>query len=711
MQQTYELRGLTCANCAKKIERQVSDLPQVASAIVDVMNQRMTVECKDKNDADKLETEVRAIVSATEPDVSVTLCNAKKEEEPEEDESQSPWRLRRLIGGGILCALGVATYYTALIPFTFSLILLLLSYLLLGYDVLWKALRHIARGQIFDENFLMAVASIGAFLCGEYPEAAAVMLFYQIGEYFQDRAVNASRRDIRALIDIRPDSACVMRNGEYQVVKAKDVHVGETMIIKPGERVPLDGKVLSGESSMDTKALTGESLPRHVSIGDTVLSGMVNTTHALTVEVIHTFGESTATKIVELVQKASSKKAPAENFITVFARYYTPVVVLLALLLAILPPLFVGEWMTWIHRALVFLVISCPCALVISIPLSYFAGIGAASRRGILVKGGNYLDALHRVRTVVFDKTGTLTRGVFEVTHVETAQGVTEDDVIRAASVSEFMSTHPIARSILAAGKARGIDIQPEDGRDTQYHELSGMGVEWKCKDDVILVGNERLMASRGIEYPRYENAGSPVYVAKNGRYYGCLAISDVVKPEAKSAISHLRKIGVTRALMFTGDTEQTAAHVAQTIGLDGYEAALLPADKVQRFESLTKKQPSGEAIAFVGDGINDAPVLARADIGIAMGGIGSDAAIEAADVVLMTDELQRLPEAIDLSYRTRHIVLENIIFALSIKFICLILGALGIIGMWAAVFADVGVMIIAVLNAMRLIFIARKTI
>lgn len=711
MQQIYELRGLTCANCAKKIERQVSDLPQVTAAVVDIMNQRMTVECENKNDADKLEREIRAIVSTTEPDVLVALCHAEKEAQQEEEDAENPRRLRRLIGGGILCAIGLASYYTDLIPLIFSIALLGISYFILGYDVLWKALRHLFRGQIFDENFLMTVASIGAFLCGEYPEAAAVMLFYQIGEYFQDRAVNASRRDIRALIDIRPDSACVLRDGEYQEVKAKDVHIGETMIIKPGERVPLDGKVLSGESSMDTKALTGESLPRHVSVGDTVLSGMVNTTHALTVEVIHTFGESTATKIVELVQKASSQKAPAENFITVFARYYTPVVVLLALLLAILPPLFVGAWTTWIHRALVFLVISCPCALVISIPLSYFAGIGAASRRGILVKGGNYLDALHRVRTVVFDKTGTLTRGVFEVTHVETAHGVTEDDVIHAASVSELMSTHPIARSILAAAKARGIDISPEAERDTQYHELSGMGVECKRKDDVILVGNERLMASKGIDYPRYENVGSPVYVARNGHYYGCLVISDIVKPEATSAVSNLRQTGVSRALMFTGDTEQTAAHVAETVGLDGYEAALLPADKVQRFEALAKQQPTGEKIAFVGDGINDAPVLARADVGIAMGGIGSDAAIEAADVVLMTDELQRLPEAIDLSCRTRHIVLENIIFALSIKLICLALGALGIIGMWAAVFADVGVMIIAVFNAMRLIFMARKTI
>lgn len=711
MQQIYELRGLTCANCAKKIERQVSDLPQVTAAVVDIMNQRMTVECENKNDADKLEREIRAIVSTTEPDVLVALCHAEKEAQQEEEDAENPRRLRRLIGGGILCAIGLASYYTDLIPLIFSIALLGISYFILGYDVLWKALRHLFRGQIFDENFLMTVASIGAFLCGEYPEAAAVMLFYQIGEYFQDRAVNASRRDIRALIDIRPDSACVLRDGEYQEVKAKDVHIGETMIIKPGERVPLDGKVLSGESSMDTKALTGESLPRHVSVGDTVLSGMVNTTHALTVEVIHTFGESTATKIVELVQKASSQKAPAENFITVFARYYTPVVVLLALLLAILPPLFVGAWTTWIHRALVFLVISCPCALVISIPLSYFAGIGAASRRGILVKGGNYLDALHRVRTVVFDKTGTLTRGVFEVTHVETAHGVTEDDVIHAASVSELMSTHPIARSILAAAKARGIDISPEAERDTQYHELSGMGVECKRKDDVILVGNERLMASKGIDYPRYENVGSPVYIARNGHYYGCLVISDIVKPEATSAVSNLRQTGVSRALMFTGDTEQTAAHVAETVGLDGYEAALLPADKVQRFEALAKQQPTGEKIAFVGDGINDAPVLARADVGIAMGGIGSDAAIEAADVVLMTDELQRLPEAIDLSCRTRHIVLENIIFALSIKLICLALGALGIIGMWAAVFADVGVMIIAVFNAMRLIFMARKTI
>ena len=561
-------------------------------------------------------------------------------------------------------------------------------------------MRNISKGRVFDEYFLMSVSTIGAFVIGEYPEAVAVMLFYQVGEFFQSLAVKRSRKSISDLMDIRPDSATVRRNGELITISPENVSIGEIIIVKPGEKIPLDGVVLDGDSMLDTRALTGESVPRSVHKGDEALSGCMNQTGVLMIKTTKAFGESTASKIIDLVENASSRKAPTENFITTFARYYTPVVVILAAFLAILPPIILGGgWTEWIRRGFVFLVVPCPCALVISIPLTFFGGIGAASKRGVLVKGSNYLEALNNVSVIVFDKTGTLTKGVFNVTDILPANGFSKEQVLEYAAEAESFSNHPIAKSILAA-----YEKEIDQSVISDYKEISGYGISVMAGEKKVFAGNTKLMDTECIEYTTCEKAGTKVYLAVDGQYAGCILITDEVKPDSKKAISDLKHIGVEKTVMLTGDDEKIGKSVAEELQLDKYYAQLLPDQKVEKVELLDSKKRPGSKLAFVGDGINDAPVLARADVGIAMGGLGSDAAIEAADVVLMTDEPSKLVDAIEVAKATKQIVMQNIVIALGIKSVFLILGALGIAGMWEAVFGDVGVTIIAVLNAMRIL-------
>ena len=573
----------------------------------------------------------------------------------------------------------------------------LIPYAVIAWDVLWRAVRNIAHGQVFDENFLMSLATVGALATGEYPEAVFVMLFYQVGELFQSYAVDQSRKSITSLMDIRPDYANIEVDGQLQQVDPEDVAVGDTIVIKAGERIPLDGVVLEGTSNVDTAALTGESLPREAQPGDDVISGCVNLSGLLRVRVTKAFEESTVAKILDLVENSSSKKAKAENFITKFARYYTPAVVLAAVALALLPPLFTSiQWVDSIQRALIFLVISCPCALVISVPLSFFGGIGGASKNGILVKGGNYLEVLAKTELVVFDKTGTLTRGVFNVTAIH-PDHCGEAQLLELAALAERYSDHPISRSLK---EAYGKEL--DASRVSNVEELSGRGVRATVDGRQICAGNDKLMEDIGVSWHPCHRVGTTVHVASDGVYLGHIVISDEVKPDAKEAITALKACGVRRTVMLTGDAKAVGESVAQELGLDEVHTQLLPADKVTRVEALLGEVSPKGALAFVGDGINDAPVLSRADIGIAMGGLGSDAAIEAADIVLMDDKPSKLADAIRIARRTLAIVRQNIVFALAVKFLVLALSAAGAANMWEAVFADVGVSVIAILNAMR---------
>ena len=578
-----------------------------------------------------------------------------------------------------------------------KLVLFLIPYAVIGWDVLWKAIRNIAHGQVFDENFLMAIATVGAFALGEYPEGVAVMLFYQVGELFQSYAVGRSRQSIAALMDIRPDYANIEQDGKLVQVDPEDVAVGDTIVIKAGEKIPLDGVVLEGSSAVDTAALTGESLPRDVDPGDDVVSGCINQSGLLKVRVTKVFGESTVAKILDLVENSSSKKARAENFITRFARYYTPVVVIGAVLLAVLPPLlFGGDWSDWLQRALIFLVISCPCALVISVPLSFFGGIGGASKQGILVKGSNYLEALAKTETVVFDKTGTLTKGTFQVTAVHPDR-ISEGELLELAALAESYSEHPISRSLREAYQ------KPVDAsRVTAVEEISGHGVRAKVDGHDVYAGNGKWMDRIGASWRNCHRTGTVVHVAVDGEYAGHIVISDAVKPDAAAAIEALKREGVKKTVMLTGDVKAVGEAVAREIGIDEVHAELLPGDKVDQVERLLKNTSGKGKLAFVGDGINDAPVLSRADIGIAMGGLGSDAAIEAADIVLMDDKPSKLAVAVRISRKTLRIVRQNIVFALGIKLLFLALGAFGMANMWEAVFADVGVSVLAILNASR---------
>ena len=579
-------------------------------------------------------------------------------------------------------------------------IIFVISYLIVGFEILKKAIRNILRGKVFDENFLMSVATIGAFAIGEYPEAVAVMLFYQIGELFQSYAVDKSRKSIASLMDIRPDYANVYREGNIETVNPEEVKIGETIVIKPGEKIPLDGKIIEGKTTLDTKALTGESLPREVSEGDEVLSGCINLNGMIKIEVTKEFGESTVSKILDLVENASSKKSKSENFITKFAKYYTPTVVIIALILAIVPPLVIqgATFSDWIYRALSFLVVSCPCALVISIPLSFFGGIGGASKKGILIKGSNYLEALSNTEIAVFDKTGTLTKGVFEVQEVKPVD-ISNEELLKIAAYAENYSNHPISKSIKQAYN------KPIDEKEIiNSEELSGLGIVAKIGEKNVLVGNEKLMQEKQIEFEKCNKIGTIIYIAINGKYTGYILIADKIKEDAKQTIEELKKNDIKQTIMLTGDKKEVGESVAKEVGIDKVYTELLPTDKVQKVEELLKtKSPKGKLV-FVGDGINDAPVLTLADIGIAMGGLGADSAIEAADIVIMTDEPSKIIKAIKLSKKTMRIVKENIVFAIFIKILVLVLTAFGLSTMWEAVFADVGVSIIAIINALRVL-------
>ena len=588
-----------------------------------------------------------------------------------------------------------------LVPFKqeiINTILFVISYLIVGFEILWKAIRNILRGKVFDENFLMAIASVGAFAIGEYSEGTAVMLFYQVGELFQDYAVDKSRKSIASLMDIRPDVAFVKRDGKIEKVSPEEVKIGETIVVKPGEKVPLDGKVIEGTSMLDTSALTGESIPRDVNVGDEVLSGCINKNGVLTVEVEKEFGESTVSKILDLVENASSRKAKTENFITKFAKYYTPIVVITALLLAVIPTIVFGfeTFQEWLYRALTFLVVSCPCALVISIPLGFFGGIGGASKKGVLVKGSNYLEALSQVEIVVFDKTGTLTKGIFEVQKIET-KDFKKDELLKFAAYAESYSNHPISISLK---KAYGKEIDQKIISNSE--EISGHGVRSVVGGKEVLVGNDKLMKQNNIDYTICNDVGTILYVAVDGKFAGYILIADEIKEDAKEIIRKLKANNIQKIVMLTGDKKEVGESIAKELGIDTVYSELLPDQKVEKVEELMKEKSKKGKLVFVGDGINDAPVLAISDIGIAMGALGSDAAIEAADIVIMTDEPSKIDNAIKISKKTMRIVKQNIVFAILIKVLVLLLTAIGLGTMWEAVFADVGVLVLAIINALR---------
>ncbi|MGG1847998.1 heavy metal translocating P-type ATPase [Bacillus wiedmannii] len=698
--EVFILEGLDCANCAMKIENKVKEMPSISAATVDFVSKKLRVEVANKRELEATVANITNIVQKLEPDVKVV-----REEKGGHDHGHShdhgeanvKKMVGRLVVGGILTAIAALVG----LPQMITIPLFVLAYLLIGGDIVWRAVRNITRGQVFDENFLMAIATLGAFAIQQYSEAVAVMLFYQVGELFQSIAVNRSRKSITSLMDIRPDYANVKVGNETKQVSPEDVQIGDYIIVKPGEKVPLDGKVVEGTSMVDTSALTGESVPREVEVGNDVLSGFVNQNGVLTIEVTKEFGESTVSKILDLVQNASSKKAPTENFITKFARYYTPVVVITAAIMAFIPPLILegATFSEWIYRALVFLVISCPCALVVSIPLGFFGGIGGASKSGVLIKGSNYLEALNDVKYIVFDKTGTLTKGVFKVTKMEPSEGITNEELLEYATFAEVYSNHPIAQSIRKA-YGKSIDEKIID----EYSEISGHGTVVKVQGKEIFAGNAKLMKKENITFKQPETVGTLVHVAVDGEYAGYIVISDEVKEDSKQAIQKLKELGIKKTVMLTGDAKSVGEAVGKELGLDEVHAELLPQQKVEEIEKIDAAKNGKEKVAFVGDGINDTPVLARADVGIAMGGLGSDAAIEAADIVIMTDEPSKIATALNIAKRTRRIVWQNIIFALGVKGLVLLLGAFGIATMWEAVFSDVGVTLLAVLNAMRVL-------
>ena len=694
------LGGLNCAHCGEEIGNKVSKLDNVIQSNLNFISKKLTFEVA-KNVDEKLVTEeIIKIINDTEPglDIKVSFSDTKtKKENKEEVEISNKGDLIKLIIGSIMYIFGIFQTATGF-ESKFANIVFLMVYLIVGYDVLLKALKNASKGRVFDENFLMSIATVGAVIIGEVPEAVGVMLFYKIGEYLQDIAVGKSRKSITSLMQIRPDSANLKVGSEIKVVSPEEVSIGDIIVVKPGEKIPLDGVVVDGFSMVDTSALTGESVLREIGVGESALSGFINKNALLTIEVTKEFGESTVSKILDLVENASSKKSKTENFISKFAKYYTPFVLISAMIIAFIPPLVVpnAEFLDWFYRGLVFLVVSCPCALVLSIPLSFFSGIGNSSKHGILIKGSNYLEALKNVDTVVFDKTGTLTKGVFKVTKVSPI-GISEEELIEYAAYAEVNSNHPIAKSIVSYYK-ENIDLE----KITYFEEIAAHGIKVKYNDLHILAGNDKLMSSENILYFPTDDIGTVVYIAVNGAYRGYIVISDEIKEDSKEAIKNLKLSGVKEVVMLTGDNEKVANKIANELGIDKVYSNLLPNEKVDRLEDIFKEKLPKEKVAFVGDGINDAPVLARADVGIAMGALGSDAAIEAADVVLMTDEPSKIAKAIEISRKTNKIVWQNIVFALGVKAIVLILSAGGVATMWEAIFADVGVALIAVLNAMR---------
>jgi Cd2+/Zn2+-exporting ATPase len=695
----YILEGLCCANCAAKIEEEVGALAEVSEVSFNLMNNKLSVKINSGNF--DLTSAVKQIVMAHEPSVKVLdLAVSAEGNHKEHAEKEEAGELK-----SYLIRLGTAVFITIIVsllklPAIVSMSFMIIAYLLAGYEILWSAAKNIRKGQVFDENFLMGIASLGAFFVGETEEAIAVLVFYGIGELLQDMAVHRSKKNITGLMDIRPDYANLMDGDSISVVSPEQVIVGNTILIKPGERVPLDGVITKGNSFLDTRALTGESVPREVLPGDNVLSGTINTSGVIEVEVTKSYGEATVSKILELVQNAGSKKSQSEKFITKFARYYTPIVVYSAVAVAVVPPLLgFGTFSDWLYRALSFLIISCPCALVISIPLSFFGGIGGGAKQGILIKGGNYLDALQQVDTVVFDKTGTLTKGVFKVVKVAPAEQVSSEQLMKLAVIAENHSLHPIAKSIKAYYEKLNPNITIETAQIT---EIAGHGVTAEYNNQTIYAGNDKLLHKYGIEVPKVTANGSIVYIAAGRDYKGYLLIADELKDGVREMVAQLKQFGVRRTVMLTGDHTNAAKEIAELCGMDEYRAELLPQDKVTWFEQLKSEVSSKGKTIFVGDGINDAPVLAQADIGIAMGGVGSDAAIEAADIVIMNDEIGKIATAMKIARKTKSIVTQNIIFALGVKLLIMILAFFDITSIWFAIFADVGVALIALFNAMR---------
>lgn len=701
---TLGIKGLECPQCAAKIEHNLNALDEIKAATVDVLGKKIVINPNKKFSSEDITKLVQKEVDRVEEGVTVLMPNSAIEEDEEIEETKENFKSirNRFILGAIILAAAIFVPKNLFVP---RLILFLISYFTVGYDVLFKAVKNIKKGQIFDENFLMAIATLGAFAIKEFPEAVSVMLFYQIGEMFQDLAVGKSRKSITSLMNIRPDYANLKIEGEIKKVLPKEVKLGDIIVIKPGEKVALDGKITNGSSTFDTSALTGEAIPRTFEIGDEILSGFINTTNLVEIEVTKSFENSTISKILDLVQNASSKKSKTENFITKFARFYTPAVVIIALLIAILPMIFVkdAQFSTWLYRALIFLVVSCPCALVVSIPLGFFGGIGGASKNGILIKGANYLEALNNLETVVFDKTGTLTKGKFKVSEINVQNSkYTKDDLLKYAAIAESFSNHPIAQSIVLEYEKNNKKLEKTDSSEFEFEEIAGHGVKVKYENNEILAGNLKLLKKENIEAAEKDAVGTVVYVAKNGKYLGNLIIADEIKEDAKKTIEELNNLGIKNVVMLTGDNRKIGENVASKLNISKVFTDLLPLGKVEKMEEFLKNKSTNGKVLFVGDGINDAPVLARADIGVAMGGVGSDAAIEAADMIIMNDEPSKIVTALKIAKKTKKIVWQNIIFALGVKIIILVMGALGFATMWEAVFGDVGVALIAILNATR---------
>lgn len=701
---TLGIKGLECPQCAAKIEHNLNALDEIKAATVDVLGKKIVINPNKKFSSEDITKLVQKEVDRVEEGVTVLMPNSAIEEDEEIEETKENFKSirNRFILGAIILAAAIFVPKNLFVP---RLILFLISYFIVGYDVLFKAVKNIKKGQIFDENFLMAIATLGAFAIKEFPEAVSVMLFYQIGEMFQDLAVGKSRKSITSLMNIRPDYANLKIEGEIKKVLPKEVKLGDIIVIKPGEKVALDGKITNGSSTFDTSALTGEAIPRTFEIGDEILSGFINTTNLVEIEVTKSFENSTISKILDLVQNASSKKSKTENFITKFARFYTPAVVIIALLIAILPMIFVkdAQFSTWLYRALIFLVVSCPCALVVSIPLGFFGGIGGASKNGILIKGANYLEALNNLETVVFDKTGTLTKGKFKVSEINVQNSkYTKDDLLKYAAIAESFSNHPIAQSIVLEYEKNNKKLEKTDSSEFEFEEIAGHGVKVKYENNEILAGNLKLLKKENIEAAEKDTVGTVVYVAKDGKYLGNLIIADEIKEDAKKTIEELNNLGIKNVVMLTGDNRKIGENVASKLNISKVFTDLLPLGKVEKMEEFLKNKSTNGKVLFVGDGINDAPVLARSDIGVAMGGVGSDAAIEAADMIIMNDEPSKIVTALKIAKKTKKIVWQNIIFALGVKIIILVMGALGFATMWEAVFGDVGVALIAILNATR---------
>ena len=698
---TLSVKGIDCVNCATKIENRIRSLDGVKDVSIDFINEKMELNTDKKED--EIVKLVQNATNLVEDNVKVSSMNAQHHNEDHHHNIDNVENIKKLLIIG-----GLIYLFAIILPVNkyIKIILFVISYFIVGKDVLVSAYKNIRAGEFFDENFLMGIATIGAFLVGEYTEAVAVMLFYQVGELFQEMAVNKSRKSISDLMNIKPDFANLKVENEIKKVLPEEVNVNDLILVKPGEKVPLDGIIIEGTSTGDTAALTGESLPREFGVGDEILSGTVNNNGLLTIKVTKVFSDSTVSKILDLVQNASSKKSKTEKFITKFARYYTPIIVGVALLVATVPPFVLGNgtFYEWFYRALIFLVVSCPCALVISIPLGFFGGIGAASKNGILIKGGNYLEALDKVDTVIMDKTGTITKGTFKVVEINVKNDkISKEKLLEYVADVDSFSNHPIAKSVVEEYEKNGQKVIKESIK--KYDEISGYGISAELDDTNILVGNNKLMELEKIEYDFIESIGTTIYVAIDREYAGNIVIADQIKEDSVNAVKALKNQGISNIVMLTGDNRNIANDIAKKVGINEVYSELLPNEKVDKVEEIfAKKENKDGKVLFVGDGINDAPVLARADIGVAMGGVGSDAAIEAADVVIMTDELSKISDTIKIAKKTKKIVWQNIIFALSVKAIVLLLGILGLSTMWEAVFADVGVALIAVLNSTRVL-------